>query len=611
MFKRILFVCGICICVFNIHFFIIGKLFTVVALTVVLGFFAISYWIAKRKGVHIGTALFLWSFTLVSCYFMWRNEGLFDEAILAFPGFLVFSVMISSYKQSLWLLAAMITNILAIGISNQVGWVVHPSNESDLDSAIVISVILFMTSSSVYLATLSVQQLLNKLAIENDKVNRSKQEILRLQNHDPLTSLPNRITAEQIFNERLKIGRREGFETSLMFIDVDNFKTINDTYGHAAGDKLLVTISQRLLETVRDTDSVCRFGGDEFVIVAISERDQQGDQFSALAEKILDSLREPIQLENNQVFPTVSIGISVAPSDSSDFSELYSKADLAMYATKKAGRNSYKYYNKSMDVDSARYLSVVQGLRNALEQEEFVLKYQGIQAIADDNIVSAEALLRWQSDELGEVLPQEFIPIAEQSGSIVDIGTWVLNKAISDCKQWHEQGMHDVMVSINVSSLQFKRGSFHNEVEQALSTHKLDGEYLVLELTESLLFEMNSLFTESLQRILSLGVKIAIDDFGTGYSNLGYLQQTSVAMLKIDRRFTSKILHSKKDSAIVEAILSMSKTLGMKVVAEGIENHQIKSKLIEMECEFGQGVLWNQALSHDEFLEQLVANKAH
>jgi diguanylate cyclase (GGDEF)-like protein len=430
---------------------------------------------------------------------------------------------------------------------------------------------------------------------------------MRLQNHDPLTGLPNRVLAEEIFQQRLRLGEREGFSVSLMFIDLDGFKSVNDSLGHVAGDHFLKTIAQRFSKTIRDTDIVCRFAGDEFVVIAVHENEQANHGYSALAEKLLFALSKPVKLGESYISLTASIGIAVAPAQGKSFEELNQKADIAMYSIKESGRNSYRYYHQDMSKDNVRQLTLAQGLRKACHSGQLSLHFQSKQRLKDNKVFGAEALLRWVHPELGVVSPVEFIPIAESCGAIIEIGEWVLVEAVKACAQWHKLGFTNMSVAVNVSALQLVRGDFHSKIQVTLKKYKLPAKFLVLELTESLLFDLDGEHKKSIESLRALGIRLAIDDFGTGYSNLRYLQEHDIQMLKIDRSFVSKMLSSKQDLAIVETIANMSKTLGMDIVAEGIEDNETKAALMNLGCLLGQGYLWNKPLHHDAFIAYLQA----
>lgn len=535
---------------------------------------------------------------------MWRNEGLTDESLLVFPSILIFATVIANFTLSIWLLILMSVNIAAIGIVNYMGIYTNVSNQSNLDTAFVLIAILFLVTFSVSLISRDLNILLGKLGKENYKVKQSKQEILRLQNHDPLTGLPNRILAKEILEQRAQLGLRENFETALMFIDLDNFKSINDTLGHSAGDKFLQSVGQRLKEQVRQTDTVCRLSGDEFVIVAHHHREEMLG--SVLASKILQALKEPIELEGNQVSLSASIGIAISPQDGVDFDTLSQKADQAMYRAKDSGKNNYSYYNKDMTTDNMRQLKIAQELRKALPENQLSLNFQTKHSLSTNDVTGAEALLRWQHPDLGNISPVEFIPIAEKSGAIHELGEWVLSEAIRACSHWHDLGYEKFPISVNVSSIQFKRGRFELLVKNALAQHKLEGKYLILELTESMLFDIKQELADSMQSILAMGVRLAIDDFGTGYSNLGYLQKFDISMLKIDRSFVAKMNDSRQDLAIVEAIINMSKSLNMEIVAEGIETQEIQNELLRLGCPTGQGYFWTKPVDEIKFLSCLA-----
>jgi diguanylate cyclase (GGDEF)-like protein len=608
MFKRVVVCVSLCILLLIGYFTSTQTITTVISLCIGLVLFIGCYLLAKHKDTKLGTSAFLITATVMTCYFMWRYEGLFDEAVLAFPGFLIFAVLISSVRLAIGLFVFVAINMLCIGLVNEYGLHTHAVGVSNLNSAIVLIIILLMVTLSVYLAAVSIHKLLAELGSENYKVKQSKKEIIRLQNHDPLTGLPNRVLAQSLFADRIKIGAREGFETSLLFVDLDNFKTVNDTYGHAAGDEVLKCVAKRLSRSLRETDAAFRLGGDEFVVLAMHEHNTSKPNHSALAEKLLNVISQPISLENHQVVLTVSIGISIAPRDASNFSQLYQKADLAMYATKEAGRNSYHYFTESMNSDSSRQLTILQALRRALANDEFKLHFQSTQNMKTGEIYSAEALLRWEHPELGSIGPAEFIPIAEQSGNIEAIGNWVLDEAVKACKHWHKMGFSGLRVAVNVSAIQFNRGNFVEKVKRALDKHQLEGKFLVLELTESMLFDMQNKLHDNIAAITNLNVKLALDDFGTGFSNLAYLHKSRIDILKIDRSFVSQIEQSSEDLAIVETIIAMAKNLNMEVIAEGVESDTIANSLCAMNCQLGQGFLWSKALNNEDFIKLLSRN---
>jgi EAL domain-containing protein (putative c-di-GMP-specific phosphodiesterase class I) len=349
-------------------------------------------------------------------------------------------------------------------------------------------------------------------------------------------------------------------------------------------------------------------GGDEFVVVA--HHNPEGLLGSPLATKILTALKEPIELDGNQVSLSASIGIAISPQDGVEFDTLNQKADQAMYQAKDSGRNNYCYFNKDMTVNNKRQLKIAQELRRAIPNNQLSLHFQSKQSLVTGEITGAEALLRWNHPDLGNVSPVDFIPIAEKSGAINELGEWVLNEAIRACRHWHDLGFNTLPISVNVSSIQFKRGMFESLVKDTLLSHNLSGEFLILELTESMLLDVRNELAKSMQSLRAMGVRLAIDDFGTGYSNLGYLQKFDISMLKVDRSFVSKIDHSSQDLAIVKAIISMSKSLDMEVVAEGIETQNIVNELLRLGCQTGQGYFWSKPIEEQAFINYLKSHAA-
>lgn len=605
-----------CLFIVSIHFILIEKYETAVICGFIFLAMSFCFFWAKYKSFDRGVTLFLCMLTMACCYFMWRHEGLADEALLVFPGLLIFAAVIVNFKFAVVLLVVMIANVFAIGYVNETGIYINPPPKSNLNNAFLVSAILILLTFSVSFLAGELHQLLLKLNLENKRVKRSQKEIERLLNHDALTGLPNRVLAKEFCSQHIEQNTRAGHKTALLFIDMDDFKSVNDTLGHSIGDEYLVALSNKLKKELRGADTLCRVAGDEFIIIA--EHKHETSSESILALRILSSLKEPITLQpvanddnslSNDIVLSASIGVSIYPDDGTDFETLCNNADLAMYKAKEGGRNNYCYFNPEMSKDNSRQLAVAQALRFAISNNELSLHYQTKQDLSTNKVVGAEALLRWESEKLGTVAPIEFIPIAEHSGSICDIGTWVLNNAVKTCKEWHEQGHSQLSISVNISSIQLKRGSFEDVVLGALDKYQLEGRFLVLELTESILFDMHEELSETMSSIKAAGVRLAIDDFGTGYSNLGYLKKIDISMLKIDRSFVSKINTSSHDLAIVRAIIEISNSLSIECVAEGIETQEVANTLQKLTCDLGQGYLWNKPMNAANFLAFLRSPK--
>jgi len=433
---------------------------------------------------------------------------------------------------------------------------------------------------------------------------KAEQQIEFLAYHDPLTGLPNRLLLEDRLQQAVAQAERNRTRLALVFIDLDNFKKINDSLGHAAGDALLMQVSSRLKQCVRDTDTISRQGGDEFVIV-LRELEDAEATLPVLA-KIMESLQEPFNAEGNELSTSASIGVALYPEDGADFETLRKKADMAMYRAKEAGRNTYRFFDQEMDVEAVEHLLMRNGLRRALERQEFVLHYQPQIDLRSGQVTGAEALLRWQHPEFGLVPPGRFIPIAEDSGLIVPIGEWVIREACRQAASWRQAGLPSLVVAVNLSAVQFRRGNVEQTVVQALAQSGLDASLLELELTESLLLQNVESVLATVKRLKQLGVKLAIDDFGTGYSSLSYLKRFDIDKLKIDQSFIRDLASDPDDAAIVRAIIQMAHSLGLRAIAEGVETPDLLQALRSFGCDEAQGYHFARPMPADEFERYLA-----
>jgi diguanylate cyclase (GGDEF)-like protein/PAS domain S-box-containing protein len=422
-----------------------------------------------------------------------------------------------------------------------------------------------------------------------------------LAHHDSLTGLPNRVLFRDRFLLATAWAERSLAKVALLFLDLDHFKTINDTLGHPAGDELLKSVANRLRECVRETDTISRLGGDEFLIALTDVRDTQAVNLSA--SKILEALARPFELEGRELTNTLSIGIAVWPDDGDDFDTLLKKADTAMYQAKNAGRNTARFYTEQMNVDAVERLQTRVALHRALENDEFLLHYQPQIDLVSGRIVGVEALLRWNCEGQELIAPNRFIPAAEESGLIVPIGEWVLREACAQAVRWTTQGLPEMAVAVNLSAVQFRRGDLERSVVHALSYSGLDPALLELELTESLLLDDTDTVIAALRRLKSLGVRLSIDDFGTGYSSLAYLKRFAVDKLKIDQSFVRDIATDPDDAAIVRAIVSMARTLKLKVIAEGVESEDIARYLRIFNCDEAQGYHFARPMPAEAFAD--------
>jgi diguanylate cyclase (GGDEF)-like protein/PAS domain S-box-containing protein len=428
----------------------------------------------------------------------------------------------------------------------------------------------------------------------------SEARIQFLAHHDMLTELPNRVLAEERFKLARSYASRADAKIALLFLDLDNFKAINDALGHSVGDHLLKIISRRLAKCVRQTDTVCRLGGDEFLIILTDIHHL--DDVAARANKFLEQLPEPMEIEGQVLSVTASIGIAMYPGDAEDMEGLMKKADTAMFVAKDAGRNDFRFFDDKFNSATTEALAIRNELRLALEKRELVLHYQPQVDLASGRLIGAEALLRWNSPSRGMVPPAAFIPIIEESGLIVQVGEWVLLEACRQAAEWRRLSVGDnLTVAVNLSAVQFMRGNLEASVLAALESSGLEPRLLELELTESILLKDPEQVLDIVQRLKRLGLSFSIDDFGTGYSNLSYLKRFPVDKLKIDQSFIRNMVTDVGDAEIVRAIIQMARAFGLKTIAEGIEDENTTHHLRVQNCDEGQGYHFARPLSADSF----------
>lgn len=418
------------------------------------------------------------------------------------------------------------------------------------------------------------------------RVKSAEAHLHYLAHVDPVTGLPNR----HAFNERLLFAlacvRQTGGQIGLLLIDLDNFKIVNDTLGHQCGDRLLKLVAQRLMDSLRSADVVCRIGGDEFAVILESDADTQGAHVSG---KILAALADPFEVDEHEIYVTASIGISSYPQDAPDLETLIRNADTAMYQAKGKGKNAFEAFHPELDQRVQKRLALETSLRRALERGELMLYYQPQFSLKDGRLVGLETLLRWNHPELGMVSPAEFIPIAEESGLIVPIGRWVLRSACKQVAAWRAAGLGDVHVSVNLSARQTKDGQLIGDILAALHDAGMSPGQLELEITETVLMENVHANVELLHRLQTEGIRLSIDDFGTGYSSMAYLKRFPIDQVKIDRTFVRDIPGDGDDEAITTAIIAMAHSLGLSVVAEGVETEPQLDFLRKAGCDIMQG----------------------
>ena len=428
-----------------------------------------------------------------------------------------------------------------------------------------------------------------------------EEKLAFLAHHDPLTHLPNRVLLRDRFDRAMASAVREHRQVAMLFLDLDNFKRVNDSLGHKVGDQLLLRVVERLRICIDDDDTISRQGGDEFVILLSNAHDTT--EVSRIAQSILDTIAEPFEIGAQVLTTSFSIGISMYPNDGNDFDTLLKNADTALYHAKDNGRDTYHFFANTMNVDVLARMQLHSNLRNAVRNQEFLLHYQPQIELGTGRIIGAEALVRWQTPDGNLIAPGKFIPLAEESGLIVQIGEWVLNEACRQVKAWIDDGMAPMVVAVNLSAQQFKRGDILQTVSRALERSGLPATMLELELTESILLQETGAVMETLHRLKKLGVHLSIDDFGTGYSSLSYLKKLAVDKLKIDQSFVRDLADDADDAAIVTAIVQLGHALQLSVIAEGVETEAQLAFLRNCNCDQIQGYLISRPVPAQEFVK--------
>lgn len=424
--------------------------------------------------------------------------------------------------------------------------------------------------------------------------------------YDSLTGLPNR----NLLNDRLAVAlanaSRNSQKVAILFLDLDHFKTINDSLGHDAGDQLLQQVSLRIKEILRKQDTVARMGGDEFIVLMPGLTDTH--HTAKLAEKILDALAPAFKIGDNELYVGCSIGISVFPDDGMEIKTLLKNSDLAMYRAKEKGRNTFELYTPAMNFKAMERLAVEKNLRKALDREEFELHYQPKINLKSGEIAGMEALIRWDSPELGMVMPNQFIHIAEETRLIIQLGHWVLVTACRQAKTWREAGLPPIPISVNLSVVQFTHPNLVAEITKVLKQMEVPPHQLELEITESVLMQDTTLAVSILEKLSALGIKISIDDFGTGFSSLNYLKNLPLDYLKIDRTFV-KDHDQQNNAAITKAIVTLAQSLNMKTIGEGVETEEQRKFLVELNCDEAQGYLFSRPIPAKEMTKLLQSGK--
>ncbi|WP_368169953.1 putative bifunctional diguanylate cyclase/phosphodiesterase [Aeromonas sp. R4-3] len=475
-----------------------------------------------------------------------------------------------------------------------------------LDTQWLATVVIIVTLA-VFAIALVLSMLDAHAARLSTSLHQAHNELLKLALHDSLTRLPNRLLFADRLEQRIQECQHSQRSFSLLFLDLDGFKIINDAHGHHTGDLLLVEVAERISALLGPNDTASRFGGDEFVL-ALAPGDV--GQTTAFAERLLAALAQPYQWEHHSLHITASIGIAVYPQDGTSLHELTLNADAAMYYDKERGRNHYNYFDSAMNANAHQQFLLQQELQHALERGELALHYQPKYAARSGEVVGAEALLRWQHPQLGAISPARFLPLAEKSRLIIPIGNWVIDEACRQMSRWRDAGHPDWNVAVNLSTIQLASPGLLEEVESALARHRLEARHLTLEITETTAMENAEESLAILNRLAELGLGISIDDFGTGHSSLLYLKRFPANELKIDRGFVTTLAPQGDDATIIGAIIALGQALEMRIVAEGVETEEQRALLTLLGCDTLQGYLLGRPMTGDQLLAHCRAEAA-
>lgn len=566
---------------------------TIILLTTAAFLFTVD-WAIYKKNITLASSILLVTLAIALSYLAWIGSGIRDTAMIAYCGVLIFAAMLGNKRLLVGLMALMIAMCALITYGNISGLHINDIEPINEFTGAIAIIVLCVIGFSVWLMAYDYRCALDDLKHENSLVHDAKLKIEHMALHDQLTELPNRNMARQTFQEAFEKAEEKNQPLAIIFIDLDNLKPINDSLGHQAGDAILKEVSRRLNEIANKQHIVCRYGGDEFIMIL---QDIHGaDDASAVAMIILHNISQTFLIKNIEMNCTCSIGIAMAPRDGHDLDTLIKKADIAMYQSKDSGRNSFRFFDVANSQHMFEHLNLATSMRKALADNQFILYYQPKINLHDHSLVGFEALIRWQHPQYGFISPETFISLAESSGVIIQLGEWVINEACQQGKRWIDKGFRNFSLAVNVSSIQFKRGNIDSVVLNALEKSKFPPQMLELELTESLLIDDTDRLAATLSNLRSMGLHLSIDDFGTGYSNLGYLKKFEVAYLKIDQSFVRSMEQNPEDLLIVKAIIQLSSSLGLETIAEGVETESAANILRILGCKMAQGYLWSRPL---------------
>ena len=583
---------------------VVGTCKTAISLLVASVLLLPSFVFNRHQRVHLAADWMLWTLTISIGILAINGQGLRDTALLAYPGLLVFAIMLWRNRTMLALLLGQVAIVCLVWWLDASG--LYPSKVAAAAATQIIDIaaVVGLTAFASWLIASDQRKYLHALAQENARVLQTLEKLEYSIRHDVLTGLPNRKLASEALENLCNPSATRHSPAAVMLVNLDFFKSINESLGTRTGDDFLVTLAHRLTTALLPHEQLFRTGSDEFLVI----RSEVAND-SLAAERAIDWLTHiasPVRLSGVDISITASIGLIMFPADGNTSKELLMRADMAMQRAKEAGRNTVCRFDgvKGQEVD---HLNMLADMRRGLQEGQFELHYQPKFDLHAHALCGAEALLRWKHPSRGNVPPVTFIPLAEKSGLIAELGNWVIHSACQQMQQWRHAGLAVPPVAVNVSMVQFRKGDLKDVVYSALEAANVPGHLLELELTESLLSDSHAVVQATLEHIRRMGVSLAIDDFGTGYSNLGYLKQFEIQTLKIDQSFVRKLGTVQHDQAIVKAIVNIAAQLGLNTVAEGVESADVADTLRQLGCHTGQGYLWSPALPADAFAQRFLA----
>ena len=573
-----------------------------IIISAVVGIIFMTFYLMYKDKEALARGIFLWSITLSVTCIAWLNGGLRDPSILSYPIIIVYSALLGGFRVFISILCFLVLSVVLLGANTIYGWDPHPIPPLGWEQIFDVVLITFLAAYVAWTVNTDMNTTLDNLNSENEKVVKSRETIQLLVERDALTGLHNRPACELHYKTALEKLNTNNERLILFFLDLDNFKNINDSFGHNAGDELLISISTELQKLLESSDIACRLGGDEFVLVI--KRDDLFD-IDHFANDILKVITTPYYIYDTTIRMTGSVGIAVTPDDGTEFDDIRKKADIAMYKSKQLGKNTFSYYSTHLHEETLRKTSILNGMKDALENNLLDLHIQPKVNLTTGKIESAEALMRWSRGNPLNFKPDEFIPVIESTEMIHEIGKWSIEEACRICRKWHDAGFTNMSIAVNVSSVQFMRSNFNKLVFNALQESNLAPQFLEIELTEHVLIQHNETIKNQLKSLKDHGIQLSIDDFGTGYSNLSYLINFKVDTIKLDKSFIAQVNTSSDHLVVVKAVIQMAQILNLNVVAEGVESEAVKQILVDLKCDFAQGHLWSKALPECDFIEEV------